>query len=358
MPTVNERLQDESIRRMVDMQKYSNAVVYRMIALLNRADSDIFRQLTEALTTQRLEQLLDGVRTANRELYALVERELTEELRKLVVHEAGYQYSLFQTVIPPQVVATVGLVAVNPSTVHAAAMAQPFRGVLLREALAGLRDGRDKLVRDAVRIGIVENETTDSIVRRIRGTRAKSYSDGLFEAPRRHVESIVRTAVSHTSGVARDAFMEANADLLKGEIWLSTLDTKTSDECIARDHLKYTVGDHKPIGHSVPWRSGPGRLHWRCRSTSTPWMRSFRDLGIPMDDLDEGERSSMDGTVPAGTNYMQWLQRQSAARQDDVLGVKRASAMRAGKLSMKDMYSTKGQFLTIEQLEERGVQLG
>lgn len=365
MATVNEALQDATIRHMVDLEKYSNAVVYRMIALLNRADAQIFRDLAAALerlgdgafTVQRLERLLESVRTINKDLYALIERELTEELKKLVAYEVGYQYTLFNTAIPPQVIAEVGITAVNPQTVYTAAMSQPFRGVLLREALSGLQAGRAKVIRDTVRIGIVGNESTDEIVRKLRGTRAKKYSDGLFEAPRRHIESIVRTAVSHTAAVARDSFMEANNDLLKGLVWLSTLDTRTSDECIVRDHLKYTADTHNPIGHSVPWLSGPGRLHWCCRSSSTPWLKSFRDLGIPMDDLDPGTRASMDGQVPEGLSYTAWLTRQPAERQDEVLGPVRGRALRAGKIDVKDLYSTKGQFLTIEQLEQKGLAL-
>ena len=45
----NERLADEAVGHAVDMAAYSNEVVRRMIALLNRSDARLFSELTQAL---------------------------------------------------------------------------------------------------------------------------------------------------------------------------------------------------------------------------------------------------------------------------------------------------------------------
>lgn len=358
MPSVNERLLDETIAHAVDLQLYGNGVVRRIIALLNRTDADIAARLAdlgalESFSAERLDSLLQSVWQLNARAYAAIGDELAAEMLRLVEHEAGYQLSLFQSAIPAQVVANVGLAAVQVEQVYAAALARPFQGRLLREWAQSLEADRAARIRDAVRMGFVEQETIPQIVRRVRGTKAKGYADGIISIDRRNAEAVVRTAISHTAGFVRDRFMEANADLIKADEWCATLDTRTSEQCRIRDKKRYTPGDHKPIGHSIPWRAGPGRLHWNCRSCSAPITKSWRELGIGMDELPETDRASMDGTVPAETSFGAWIKRQSAGRQDQILGATRGALLRRGGLELDRFYTDKGRYLSLPELRER-----
>lgn len=61
----------------------------------------------------------------------------------------------------------------------------------------------------------------------------------------------------------------------------------------------------------------------------------------------------MDGQVPADMTFAQWLEKQSAYRQEQVLGPTRARLMREGGLSLPDFYSPSGQYLSLEQLRKR-----
>lgn len=365
MASVNQALADDAISHAVDLHQYSNAVVYRIIGLLNRADPDLSEALTAALSrlpesqfsVDRLESLLYSVRALNAAAYAAVSRELTEELQRFVAVEAAHQYELFTTVIPPQVQASIGVAQVNVSQVYAAAMSRPFQGVLLREALTGLEEGRARLIRDQIRIGYINQETTQQIIRRVIGTQARSYTDGEMDRSRRGLEAIVRTAISHTAGTVRDKFFEDNSDLIKAEQWVSTIDLRTSEPCRIRDGLQYTPGEHKPIKHSIPWLAGPGRLHYCCRSSACPITKSWAELGgADLPDFGPKERASMDGTVPAKVTYPDWLQRQSAARQDEVLGPTRGALLRRGGLKVADMYDLKGRYLSLEELKQRSAQ--
>ncbi len=149
--------------------------------------------------------------------------------------------------------------------------------------------------------------------------------------------------------------MDANQDIIKAVVWSATLDTRTSAPCRARDQKQYSVPEHKPIGHSLPWGGGPGRFHWRCRSHQTMVLKSNKELGIDAPDvmMKNGTRASMDGQVPANLSYGDWLQKQSAARQDEILGPGRAKMLRDGKLKFEDMYGSKGQYLTLAQLQAK-----
>lgn len=271
MPTVNEQLADAAIGHAVDLSRYSNGVVRRILQLLNRTDADLFGQLgaalasmsPEAFTVEWLEQMLTSVRRLNLSAYQAIERELTTELQALAAYEAQYQYSLFRETLPLQVVNLVGVATVSAETAYAAAMSRPFQGVLLREWAQRAGEARMGRIRDAIRIGFTSGETVDQMVRRIRGTRAAGYADGLIEIDRRNAAAVVRTAVQHTAATVRDRFHAENADLIKAIEWVSTLDSRTTPECMLRGGKRYTR-DHKPIGHKLPWGAGPGRLHWNA----------------------------------------------------------------------------------------------
>lgn len=361
MATVNERLLDAAIGHAVDLQRYSNGAVRRMIARLNRVDAELFAELlgalerlpAEAFTVERLETLLFSVRALNRAAFDAVGRELTDELRDLVVYEAEFQLRSFDAAIPKEIVARVGIAPVVAEQVYAAAMARPFQGVLLRGVLSDLEATRARRIRETIANGYVSNKTTDQIVRELRGTRALKYEDGIFARSRREVEAVVRTAVSHTAAFTRDQFEQANAALIQSVRWVSTLDGRTSEQCRVRDGLEYTTAEHKPIGHKVPWLAGPGRLHWSCRSASAPVAKSWRELGLDVDEISPSTRASMDGQVPASMTYGEWLAKQGAARQDEILGPTRGKLLRQGGLKVEAFANDRGEWLTLEQLRER-----
>lgn len=356
--SVNESLANEAIAHSIYLDRYGNGVVRRIIATLNRADADLFAQLTSALenmpaesfSVERLEVLLQSVRSLNRQAYEAVDRELTQEMRDFADYETGYQKQLFETVLPPRV--QVSFVAVSAEQAYTAAMNRPFQGRLLREWSQSIDAGRMARIRDAVRMGYVEGQTTSQIVQRVRGTRARGYKDGVIEVDRRHAQAVVQTALRHMANVTKDRLYEDNADIIKAVQWLSTLDSRTSENCRIRDRRQYTLA-HKPINHSIPWLSGPGRLHWNCRSTSTPITKSFRELGIDMDDVAPTTRASMDGQVPADMTYADWLKKQPAGRQDDILGPTRGALLRKGGLTLDRFYSDKGKYLTLDELRAR-----
>jgi SPP1 gp7 family putative phage head morphogenesis protein len=344
--TVNEALLDSEVGHQIDLNRYSNGVVRRMLALLNRVDPDLMAQLQAALerlpkesyTVQRLDSLLASVRELNGKAYEQFTAGLGAELKSLTDYEAGYQYQLFDDLLP----ARISIASVAVDQVHAAAMARPFQGRLLKEWAGSLESGRMQRIRDAVRIGFVENQTVAQIVQRIRGSRALGYADGLLQIDRRHAEAVVRTAIQHTANYARDSFYSSNAELIKGLRWVATLDSRTSPICRARDGKVYSL------------KNGPRPpAHWNCRSVMTPVLKSWRELGINADEIPPGTRASMDGQVPGDLTYEQWLKRQSTARQNEVLGVTKAKLFRDGGLKLDRFVNNQGHVYTLDELRVR-----
>jgi SPP1 gp7 family putative phage head morphogenesis protein len=335
-------------------------VVHRIIALLNRADASLFAELTAALermdaqsfTVERLEGLLVSVRALNAEAYAAIGREIPQEMRRLSVYEAEYQRDLFVATLPAPVQVKFPVRAISAEAAYAAALSRPFQGRLLQSWASAVEPARMTLIRNAVREGFLTGKTNAEIIKALRGTRAKGYSDGIINRARVEVEAVVRTAVAHTAGSAREEFYRGNEQVIASLQWVSTLDLRTSEMCRIRDKKQYTL-DHKPVGHKIPWLQGPGRLHWRCRSSSAPITKSFRELGIDIDELSPGERASMDGQVAADLSYGEWLERQSAKRQDEVVGPERGKLMREGKMKFDQFYTARGEWIDLDTLRQR-----
>lgn len=335
--TVNDELFDLAVRHQVNLDAYEAGVVRRIIALLNRVQPDIVAQLQTIesdWSLSRLDALLEAVADIIGTGYAALERELVAEVQDFADYEAEYQESSLTRTIPVD----VDIVSPSREQIRAAAMARPFQGRLLREWARGIDATARQRVRDAVRIGFVEGEPASRIVQRVRGTKARKYEDGILQINRRDAEAVIRTAVAHTAAVARAEVFEANDDIIKAVRWVSTLDGRTSAICRARD------------GQMYPVKSGPRPpAHFRCRSTVVPVTKSYRELGLDIDDLPESTRASMNGQVPGDQNYDQWLRKQPEAFQNEVLGPEKAKLFREG-LTMDRFVTRAGRELTLAEL--------
>lgn len=363
MQTVNERLRDESIAHAVWISRYSTGVAARMVKTLNDSDAELTARLLVALdsldpgsfTVTRLESLLASVREVNRAAINSMFTSLSGELNELAVYEAGYQLSLFDSLLPDFVADVHPLVGISPDALYAAAMARPFQGRLLSEWASDLEADRLRRITNTVRQGFLLGDTNEQIARKIRGHVSKGFQDGALQMSRANAASIAKTAVGHLAATARESFASANNDLIKGKQWLSTLDNRTTPQCRIRDRLKYTL-DNKPVGHSVPYLQGPGKIHFCCRSTETFILKSAKELGIDVRDISPAERASMDGVVAGDTTYREWFLRQPYTRQKKIVGETRAKLIRDGGMSPDEFYTDKGEWLTLKQLRERDAQ--
>lgn len=344
MATANEYLFDELVQRAIDLDIYSDTTSRKMIRLLNRADSELFAELTKALdklpasqfNVSRLTGLLSSVRLLNKRLYEELSGTFTDELEQMTALELSFQESALKSVLPE----VVTLSRVSVDTVHAAAMARPFQGKLLREWMKGLEADRAVKIRDAVRMGYIEGETTEQIVRRIRGTRALKYRDGVLDISRRNARTVIRTAINHTGNYARTRLYERNSDIVKGVRFTATLDLRTTAICRSLDGEIYPLKKKRP---AIP-------QHMNCRSLYVPILWDWKKLGL---NPSNSTRSSLDGQVPSDQNYEQWLRKQSVERQNDVLGVTKAKLFRQGGLSLDKFVSKQGVEYTLEDLAKR-----
>lgn len=351
MVSVNEALQDRAIQHAVLIQRYGTGVADKIVRLLNSADAEIVEKLAARLalieergfdmgkaTTARLEAMLDEVRALNSAIYSQVAEALTDELVDFSTVEANFQRQAIVTSVGVDLSTTLP----SPERLRAVVTETPMEGRLLASWAEGMETGRIDRINQAVRQGMVQGEDTDAIVRRIRGTKAAQYSDGILDISRRSAQSIVRTSVNHVSNVAAQATWKANDHLVKGWQYLATLDSRTTVTCAGLSGQVFPVGEG-PI---------PPR-HIGCRSISVAVTKSFRELGVDKDELPAGKRASMDGQVAGDTTFSKWLNMKGAATQDKVLGKTRADLFRNGKLDLRQFIKNDGTVLTLEQLRDR-----
>jgi len=212
-----------------------------------------------------------------------------------------------------------------------------IRGEFLKDDFAAMTARTRRNVRSAINIGLTEGEGIDQITRRLRGSSINP--GGVLASTGTDARRIVRTSVNHITTQARELTYGENEELVKGVRWVSTLDTKTSHVCIALDGSIHGVND----GPRPP-------AHANCRSTTTPILKSWKELGINLKEAPRGTRASMNGQVPAATTYPEWLKRQPTAIQNEVLGPRLAKEWRAGRVPVSKFIDNQNRALSLSDI--------
>ena len=353
MGSAEEKLLDEAISHQVYLERYKSGEAKKIAELLDKTVENLTEELSKRAgidnwTTRRKKKLLDRVEKLNKQFWDEAKGVLREDIRDFGGREANWQAEEIQSAIPIE----WDIVTPSPQQLYSAAIAELFGGKLLNEHFKHLEQVTRDQLQGVIRQGVTEGKPTPQITRELFGSETVR---GAFDGKRKNINSFVRTAVGHMHYVARRKLYEENSDLIKGEVWVSTLDTRTSPICQIMD------GEKRKTGESA-WSNGkygnPGQIHHQCRSTSIPWLKSWRELGIDIDEAPDGTRASLDGQVPDKTTFSEWLKKQRSTevgkkRIRDIMGDKRAELYLSGKLTLGELISPKGTYYTLEQLAQK-----
>lgn len=319
MPTA-QQLHDRAVVHRVWLGRYSNGFVRRVLAQLSRVEDDVLtRVATSRGTTQAaLSTLLASVQAVQTDGWGLVAKVVEADVAGLTGAELAFQGNLM-ALGASQVGVALTESTLSVANVVAAVKARPFQGKLLREWLADFDDASKRRVREAIRQGFAENESIDQIVRRLRGTNAVP---GVLAKNRLGAEAMVRTAVTHTANTAAHETYRAAEDLLDGVEWVSTLDSRTTIICAKLD------------GKVFPLDKGPRPpAHINCRSTTIARLKGMAPF--------------------KRTTYADWIKSQPVAIQNEVLGVKRATLLRSGRMKLDRFVDNHGHVLTLDELRRK-----
>lgn len=352
--TANERLFDLTIRGQLYLEQVANREVAKLVSLMEKHTRPHLQRLLDlelarmdrtpsVFKTRRYRAILrsaDAIIDAANETLgeALVAR------MDAVADATSAQAARYMTQAIPL---DMTFNTPSPAILAELVRARPYDGELLKDWAKSVGGAAKQAIRRQLNIGMSSGEPIEQITRRIMGdSRAMKAFKGsdVMAQQRRNVRSIVRTMANGIGNGARQATFEANADVLKGVQWVSTLDARTTDICASRDGQVYGVTE----GPRPP-------AHHQCRSTVVPVTKSWRELGINAKDKRLGGRSFRDvqsgisGRLPDRPNYPQWLRRQPREVQVKVLGERRTRLLRGNRIKADDLYRN-DRLLTVEEL--------
>lgn len=314
----------------------------RVLPILTRLERELVGQhagekpLTE-YSKKRVDALLAETRAVVKRYYDEAQRELFETTRELGPISARAAAGALDTALP------VTISAALPPDDALRAIAGDI--IIQGATQAGwwAKQEADTAFRfaAAVRQGLVAGETNAQIIQRVAG---KAGFPGVMEIARNNAAALVQTSVASVANEARMATFAQNEDLIARYRWLTALDSHVCEQCAALADQTWEPGDE-----SMPRPP----LHFNDRCVLTPETKTWRELGIDLPEPPDGMRASRDGPVPASTTFREFLDRQSPAFQDEVLGPGRAALYRDGKITLADLVNGRGNPLTLKELRER-----
>jgi len=171
----------------------------------------------------------------------------------------------------------------------------------LARRIQGLGAGELTRMQSAINVGLSKGLTNEQIIRDVVGKTRMTEAQA---------SALVRTSITRTQSVSQLAVLQENKEIMKGVRFTAVLDSRTSPICAHHDGQVYDVDDTR---FTPP-------LHWRCRSTLVPVVKSHSDLleaaspdikKTVLQGLDALQIARLSGNAPSRENYGVWLKRQS-----------------------------------------------
>lgn len=345
---IDKNLFDRLVNRQIAVGRYAERQAYEVIKLLNRADKELLAKIidrgeSDSFTGRRLEALLKEIRSMVDKSYRELFDATKAEMEQFAPHAAEFAAATLSMSLPaawsPVAISDEQLVAIIDKTPISIGK---DKKLLLEEVFSSMASGKEEMIRGALRLGMVQGETVDQMVRRLKGTRAAQYRDGLLEGSRRSMAAIVRTTTAHVNNVATQAIYAKNKDVIKGWIWCSTLDSRVCFSCAARSGKRYDLDET-----NIP------PLHLQCRCVQLPEIKTWGELGFDnLPEFGKFDRASKDGPVDSEISFGGWLKTQSKDVQIEMLGPARQRMFSAGELKIDKLVDSSGKTYTLDELKK------
>jgi SPP1 gp7 family putative phage head morphogenesis protein len=313
--SINQALYDRLLAHNIVTQRYSAAVISRILKRLEVANRQFRLELLEAIESgsgvsriDYLERLINQVESVRLAMLDSIESAINGELRTFADVAAEFQNTNL-ALISNTVNAAGGvqLRQLNSAQLYAVSYRQPWNGKLLKEGFDALKAQDLQITKEALRAGWIAGRGSAEITRELFGRISYKNDYGLLGKTRSNYQSLIRTSMQHFANQAARETSKNSLDLISRWQHLSKLDSKTSETCIALANHIYTDFD------KVRWPP----LHYRCRSTILSLVANY--------------------PAPATPDPDEWLAGLSGDTQDKLLGKAVAQGFRDGKITRDDL---------------------
>jgi len=391
--TAHDILLALAIQHSIYARRFAEGLADRAVSLVDKSEpvvADELRRFYEAVSAvgllssssdrERLDRLVASVRSIRSSSFDRAIAMLNSEIDQFMAVESGFQVDSFNKAVA---IKEVTIDAPSGVLVSRVVRAIPFLGRTLGQWFTGLKSGDAQRMDQAIRQSFWDGQSAEDAIARLRGTRG-GRTEGVTQRSRYQIEAVTRTAVNHASNMVREQTMLANSDVFSAEMWVSVLDGRTSAVCQSRDgRISPLPGKEiHPSLSNLPRLDPEGArppAHPNCRSimvavlskdgligdrpyvtdtrTGTQRQIDFRaeaaSRGVPISQVRDEWWKARVGRVPATTTYRQWLEKQSASFQDEILGPARGRLLRQGGLDLDSFVDGSGHKYTLDELRSR-----
>jgi hypothetical protein len=242
---INKDLFDAILKQQIAAGQYASKQAQDIRKLLKGAERQLMAEIAAAgnagtFTAVRRDALLAEIRRMYAETYQTAADNLKAEMQGYAVH-AG---EVATATIASQLPASVSFLSMTVDQLEALVSRSPItvgegKRLLFGELFKSYEAAVVEDITGAVRTGMVLGKSNQDIARAIRQV---IIDNGITEKHARYADNLARTITNSVGNRATMATYE-KSDVVKGWIFLATLDGKTSITCRALSNTRWPIGE-------------------------------------------------------------------------------------------------------------------
>lgn len=349
--TATEKLSDLSINTQHLIERYKNSVISTMLLFFKNMEKKVNKEITnnydvEHLTIvekNKLKKRLNEIQTIE---LSKIRKQILKDSHKLLGTQASLYDSQLKDVLS-SMSEYIKIKKVDEKTLKHLYDKSPIT----------MEKGKYSTLNSLWATFFVSvknnlNQNTESAYRLKKSTR--EYTNDLnrgYKIGENSLNSVIAVMIQQAAQVTLRAINEKNNDIINGYIWVSVLDSHTSPVCQDYSGLEYYYD--RPDLSTLPHQVYPP-IHYKCRSSTSPIIKTYQELGIPVSELNDSQKELMESNSIQVKTYNEWFIAQTPSVQRSLLGKTRYDAWQQGSFKVT-RFNNNGQRLTLKQLESKGI---
>mgnify|MGYP000347565771 FL=1 len=331
---INDKIYSRIVEHMLDVRLYEEGVQLQNRRIMTRHKENLFKLLNKDIRADVKKEAVRFARELDSHLVSSIKEFSTSQLS---FHADNFYKDVkgFYKVEKPKTKELLEEI-IGPT----------MKGErTLTKNVVNISSGELVRIQTKVKAGLANGKPPKEIIADVMRTTK------LTEA---QASTLTRTAITSTQSAALNRVVLANKPLIKGYLFSAILDSRTSPICSHHNGKVYDVDDKR----FVP------PLHWNCRSTLIPVLKSKTELAetdakeINKKALEKVKPELLTGVPPKRESFGEWLKRQTFDVQKSVLGGEdKANMFREGKLKYDQFITQTGKALSIQALRSKATQL-
>lgn len=279
MNKADRALADKIIAHQIQLMRFTAGEKKKVFNILMQMQTELKAKLLNGLTTYekgRVQKIMNECTAIINTYYSGIQAKM--DLPGIAKTEAA---------ATTKTMASIGIEGSMPAPSVLKAMVSEtlLTGAPLKDWWAKLGDDVSFKVVSQVRQGVAQGEGLQDIITRVVGNPKKGIP-GVLEASRRNASTLVHDTVMQITNDAKMAVYRENADVTKGVQQLSTLDSRTSEICIAYSGAQWDLDGNPINGTTLPFDGGCPR-HPNCVALGEMVMTDHGNK--PIEDIKVGD---------------------------------------------------------------------